>query len=281
MPETLKKFPYLDKFGLKEAPYTTNPNERFLFLTTTHQEAIANIDHVLEYKEGACVVIGSPGTGKTTLLRYIYSFLTSDPKYIVAAIENANRFKSEYQMLKETLEAFGEECKGQDTQARYKQFEEFIFACAKKNIVPILLIDEAQHMERTMLESLRGLLNLETPELGKLLQIILFAMPEIERRLKSTPKKPSSLGNRLWRNELEPMTRAETEEMLRWRFAQAGGKVFPFEEEALETIHSLSKGNPRTICAIAQFSLEIAALRNTSIDATIIQEVSKKRFLNN
>lgn len=32
---------YLEKFGLKEAPYSTKPNERYLYLTPTHQEALA------------------------------------------------------------------------------------------------------------------------------------------------------------------------------------------------------------------------------------------------
>lgn len=277
MPNLLKKPPYLERFGLKEPPYTTNPNERFMYLTGTHEEAVATIDHIIDNREGAGLIIGTPGTGKTTLMRYVYSALIDNKDYRVAAIENAARFASPFQMVKEILEAFGEECVGQNTQARYKQFESFLIISSQKNIVPILLVDEAQNMNKDQLESMRGLLNIETPENGKFLQVILFAMPEIARRLVWA----KSFQSRLWKTDLEPMTEQETEEMLKWRFAQAGGKLFPFEPSALSAIFEISGGNPRTICALAQLSLEIAAVKNTTITPAIIQEVSKKRFINN
>jgi type II secretory pathway predicted ATPase ExeA len=39
--------PYLNVYGLSEAPYSTKPNERYLYLTPTHQEAIAMVAKVI------------------------------------------------------------------------------------------------------------------------------------------------------------------------------------------------------------------------------------------
>jgi type II secretory pathway predicted ATPase ExeA len=63
------------------------------------------------------------------------------------------------------------------------------------------LIDEAQQLEARALESLRGYLNFETAT-EKVLQIVLFAMPNITKKLAYVP----SLKNRLWRAELKRMT---------------------------------------------------------------------------
>ena len=109
----------------------------------------------------------------------------------------------------------------------------------------------------------------------KVLQIILFALPIIVRKLAYAP----SLRNRLIRTELERMKHDEMIEMLRWRFIQAGGKVFPFEPQALEELYHLTKGHPRSVCGIAVLSLEVAAARNTFITPEIVKEASSKRFV--
>ena len=57
------------------------------------------------------------------------------------------------------------------------------------------------------------------------------------------------------------------------------GKLFPFEKAAIETLFELADGNPRTTCGIAKLALETAAVRNSPITPSIIQEVSEKRFL--
>jgi type II secretory pathway predicted ATPase ExeA len=67
--------------------------------------------------------------------------------------------------------------------------------------------------------------------------------------------------------------------MLRWRFQQAGGKVFPFEEAALDQLYELTGGHPRSSCGLAQLAIELAALSNGTITATMIDQVKDKRFL--
>ena len=63
-----REAPYLKKYGLREPPYSTKPNERYLFLTPTHQEAIAMAAKVIRDKEGAALIYGKFGTGKTTIM---------------------------------------------------------------------------------------------------------------------------------------------------------------------------------------------------------------------
>lgn len=78
---------YLAKFGLKEAPYSTNPDERFLYLTSNHQEAIQMVASVVTEMEGAALIYGEKGTGKTSIMRRLRSEMNGHPeKFHVATI---------------------------------------------------------------------------------------------------------------------------------------------------------------------------------------------------
>lgn len=266
---------YLVKFGLKEAPYTTNPDERYLYLTDNHQDAIAMCGHIVENREGAGLIVGEQGTGKTTIMRRIASLMNSADDFNVAVVETAEHSPTLFQLVKEILESFGVDCVGRDTQTRIDQLKRFLLDTYKEKKVAVLLIDEAQQMPARLLESLRGLLNFEDPRGGKLLQVVLFAMPGINRKLPYAP----SFRNRLLKTELEKMSRDDMENMLLWRFEQAGGKLFPFEKDAMDTMYELSKGNPRTICGIAQLALEISATTGRTITPNVIHKVAERRYV--
>lgn len=267
--------PYLEVYGLSEAPYSTKPNERYLYLTPTHKEAIAMVAKVIRDKEGGALVYGKFGTGKTTLMRRLYSEMRDFPtQFQIGVIENAGHCPTEFQLTGEIIESFGSKSTSNDRKGRFDQVKQLLFENYHRNITSILLIDEAQELPAKVLESLRGYLNFETSD-QKILQIILFALPSITRKLAYA----KTLRNRLWRTELKEMTRGELAEMLRWRFTQAGGKVFPFEEAALERLFALTHGHPRNACGLAQLALEVAALGTGKITHEVIDSVQNKRFL--
>lgn len=276
MPVTLFNQPsYLKKFGLKEPPYSTNPDERFLYLAANHQEAAATAIQVIQDREGAALIYGEKGTGKTTILRRLHSEMSNLPeRFHVARIETGEHCPTPFQLVKEIVECFGGECRGNNRKVRFDQLKALLLKDYQAGITPVVLIDEAQQLEARALESLRGYLNFETAS-EKVMQIILFAMPNIIRKLAYVP----SLRNRLVKTRLDRLSRREVEEMLRWRFAQAGGKTFPFETEAVDILAKLAGGNPRTTCGVAKLALEAAAARNSPITQAIIQEASEKRFL--
>lgn len=267
---------YLEYFGLQEAPYTTNPDERYLYLTDNHQDAIDMCGHVIQNRTGAGLIVGEQGTGKTTIMRRIASLMRTTDTFNIAIIETAEHSPTLFQLVNEILESFGVENTGRDTQTRIDQLKRFLLEAYKQGKSPILLIDEAQQIPARLLESLRGFLNFESPRGGKLLQIILFAMPQINRRLPYA----RSFRNRLVRTELRKMNRKDIHNMLKWRFAQAGGLgIFPFEDKALDTLFTISNGNPRTVCGIAQLALEVSATRNQAITSEIITEVAERRYV--
>jgi general secretion pathway protein A len=193
---------YLEKFGLKEPPYSTNPDERFLFLTDNHKEAIHLAARVVSDRQGAALIYGEKGTGKTTIMRRLYSEMVDlSDRFHVARIETGEHSPTPFQLVKEVIEAFGGECRANNRKARFDQLKDLLLVDFKAGKTPVLLIDEAQQLEARALESLRGYLNFETAT-EKVLQIVLFAMPNITKKLAYVP----SLKNRLWRAELKRMT---------------------------------------------------------------------------
>lgn len=239
---------YLEKYNLKEAPYSTRPNERYLYLTPLHHEALAMIGKVIMEREGAALVYGKFGTGKTTLMRRVYAELRDHPEqFQVGVIENGGHCPTEFQLAGAILESFGQKSRFSHRKGRFDQVKQVLFENYKRGITSVLLIDEAQDLPAKVLESLRGYLNFETDS-EKILQIMLFALPKITRKLAYA----KTLRNRLVRTELKEMTRSELEEMLRWRFTQAGGQDFPFEADALDYLYSITEGHPRTACGLTQ-----------------------------
>lgn len=266
--------PYLSFYGLREAPYSTKPNERYLYLTPTHQEAIAMAAKIVRDKEGGALVYGKFGTGKTTLLRRLYSEMRDLAEYRVGVIENAGHCPTEFQLAGEIIEILGGTSQSNHRKGRFDQVKSLLFENYEQGITTVLLIDEAQELPARVLESLRGYLNFETDD-HKILQIVLFALPKIIRKLAYA----KTLRNRLWRTQLAEMTRSEMDEMLRWRFQQAGGTVFPFEENAVSHLYHLTRGHPRSTCGLAQLALENAALGSGRITVETVNQVQDKRFL--
>ena len=235
----LDEHPYLQKYGLKEPPYSTKPNERFLFLTPTHQEALAMVGKVMRDREGGALIYGKFGTGKTTLMRKIYTELHNrSQQFMVGVIENAGHCPTEFQLAGEIIECFGHKSQANDRKGRFDQIKALLLENYKNGVISVLLIDEAQELPAKVLESLRGYLNFETAD-EKIFQIVLFALPQIIRKLAYA----KTLRNRLWRTKLTAMERPELDEMLRWRFAQAGGATFPFATEAIDRLYELTSGH--------------------------------------
>ncbi len=247
---------YLRAYGLKERPYSTNPDERFLYLTDNHTDALEMAIDVIEDKEGVMLIHGDKGSGKTTILRRLKSQMEALPNtYHVAFVEAPDQSPTEFQFVKEVVEAFGKDCIANNRKARFDIFKELLFDDFKKGVTAVLLVDEAHRMPSKVLESIRGYLNFED-NISKYIQIVLFAQPPIMKTLK----RVDSLRNRLEHCQLNPMSRREMDEMLFWRFSQAGGKKdeYPFDEACLKTIFRLTQGLPRSTVGLAKLTLRKA-----------------------
>ena len=126
----------------------------------------------------------------------------------------------------------------------------------------VVVIDEAQNLEPTVLEQLRMLSNLET-ERGKLLQIILVGQPELREKLSTHQMR--QLEQRIAvRFHIHELTRTETQQYITHRMSVAGAAhTVTWSRRALRLIHQYTGGIPRRINLLCDRILMTAFVRET------------------
>ncbi|MGA9625348.1 MAG: AAA family ATPase, partial [Bryobacteraceae bacterium] len=64
-------------FGFTKNPFNMSPDPSFLFRSTQHEEALANLIYGVQSRKGFIVLSGEVGTGKTTMLECLRDFLNA------------------------------------------------------------------------------------------------------------------------------------------------------------------------------------------------------------
>jgi general secretion pathway protein A len=127
----------------------------------------------------------------------------------------------------------------------------------------VVLIDEAQNLEPTVLEQLRMLSNLETDR-GKLLQVVLVGQPELHAKL-STPQMRQLEQRIAVRFHIHELSRTETEQYIVHRLSVAGAAhTVTWTRPALRLIHQHCGGIPRRINVLCDRLLMSAYVHETS-----------------
>ena len=229
-------------FGFREKPFKLVPNPEYLFLSRSHEEALAHLNYAISQGDGFVEITGEVGTGKTTLCR---AFLESlDDRTVAAYIFNPKLGPK--QLLRSISDEFGVQYNSDDTKDLIDKLNHFLLRKKHERKKVIVVIDEAQNLSKTVLEQLRLLSNLETNR-EKLLQIILVGQPELAAMLDSHDLR--QIGQRIsLRYQISPLSLNETQEYVLYRLNIASQKRLQlFEPAAIRKIYAYSKGIPRVI----------------------------------
>jgi len=242
---------YLDHFGLSELPFGITPDTSFTVLTRSHQEALNTLLVALNSGEGFIKITGEVGTGKSLLCRRLLQAL---PENAVSAY-----LPNPYLAPRTLLLALAEELgvavdSASDDYHLLKCVNEALLAYAGDERPVVVCIDEAQAMPLETLESLRLLSNLET-EKRKLLQIVLFGQPELDRKL-AEPSVRQLLQRIAFHYRLGCLGREEVGNYLAHRLRVAGYRGDElFAPRTVRSLHRASRGTPRLLNILAHKSL--------------------------
>jgi MSHA biogenesis protein MshM len=247
---------YLQHFGLDEFPFTLTPDTEFFFDHGHHREALDVLVVALLSGEGFIKVTGEVGTGKTLLCRQLLRLLELDESAVTAYIPNPCLNPAALRLA--LAEELGICVSRKISQHRLMQLlnERLLQLCAEDRPV-ILLLDEAQAMPDESLEAIRLLTNLET-EKRKLLQVVLFGQPELDRHLAGDNLR--QLRQRIsFSYQLKPLERDLLGGYVRHRLKVAGyrGPAL-FSRSAIRELHRRSRGIPRLINLLCHKSLMAA-----------------------
>jgi len=264
---------YKEFFGLNRNPYEISPDPYFLFPTPRHNEALASIYHGVLHHKGFVVVTGEVGTGKTLMVRCLLELLRR------ANVAFANVFNpglSPLEFLRYIAFDLGLKATDPSKAALLFELNNYLISRHQAGLTTALVVDEAQHLEPEVLEEIRLLTNLETPQ-RKLFQIVLVGQPELENKLDS-PHLRQLKQRIMLRCRLEPLNEEETKAyvLLRLDRAKANSPAPQiFSDEALGAIFRYSKGIPRLINTICENALISAyAEKNATVHLSTIDDVA-------
>ena len=262
---------YLEFYGLKEEPFGVTPDPRFLYLSPGHREALASIYYGIEAGRGFISLIAVPGMGKTTLLFHLLErFRSSARTAFLFQTQCTSREFMRFLLSELGCQSGG----GQDPVAMHEEFNRLLLQEARAGRRCILIVDEAQNLDSSVLETIRLLSDFETPR-AKLLQIILAGQPQLADKLA----RPSlaQLRQRISLiGRLGSLSSQETRNYLDHRLKVAGltGERI-FTDEACEMIAELSLGIPRNINNLCFNALSLGfAMRQKTITADMMKEVA-------
>lgn len=238
-------------FGLRELPFGITPDTSFFFACSNYQQALNTLLVAANNGEGFIKITGEVGTGKTLLCRKFMA--TLDDSFVTAYIPNPFLEPRTLMLaLADELEIPLE--KEVDQHQLLKAINHRLLVLAREGKRVLLCLDEAQAIPIESLEALRLLTNLET-EKRKLLQIVLFGQPELDKKLQQDTIR--QLTQRItFHYRLAPLTKDDLEFYLSHRLSVAGfaGSRL-FGRDAVNMLSATSGGIPRLVNILAHKAL--------------------------
>lgn len=234
---------YLYHFGLRELPFTLTPNTNFYLGLAPHNEALAVLLTALKTGEGFIKVVGEVGTGKTLLCRKL---LNEIPEHFVTAYIPNPYLKPDELRRAVAVELGVKQAQRISLQLLTQRIQQRLLELHSQGHSVVLILDEAQALPAESLEALRLFTNLET-ETRKLLQVVLFAQPELDERLAENAFR--QLKQRItFSYKLRSMTAFEVDHYIQHRLQVAGYKgASLFNRTLTKKIAKVSNGIPRLV----------------------------------
>lgn len=261
---------YLDHFGLRERPFALAPDPEFLFWSPEHRGAYAMLDYGLSTGAPITLLTGEIGAGKTTL---VHRFIDSlDDGVTVGIISNARPGVND--ILRRVTAALGlEVARDADSAEVFAAIQTYLLEQHRLGKRVLLVIDEAQNLNRDALEDLRMLTNINAGR-EEVLQLLLVGQPEL-RAMVRRPDLVQFAQRVAASYHLPRLDATATAGYIAARIKQAGGNPAIFSRQAAELVFKATEGVPRLINQLCDLALTYAY----SDGATMVKRDTVARVL--
>lgn len=250
--------PYYRHFGLERDPFLDTADPHFYRTTPALARARERLLEGVLQSRGLQIVVGDPGTGKTSLAAQLERDLLGRDEVRLGKILDPS-FANETEFLLAVARSFGLALPPRSPAALKNALKNYLYdAAVLDGLTLVLFVDEAQNASDEIFEVLRLLLNYDIPD-RKLLNVVLFGQSELRTRVETR----RNLADRVdgW-TALEPLDASESRALLAHRIARAGGPSEAyglFEDDALAVLTGAAAGTPRRLLNLAHASLREAA----------------------
>ena len=260
---------YTRYWGLRALPFDNVPDPRFYVPCSQHESAHRWLSYGVQTGKGMLLLTGDIGCGKTLLSRRLIVGM-APTRYDVALVANPALSPSE--LLDEVLSQFGLE-PVRSKAGRLQILNARLELNAQRGIHSVLIVDEAQSIEKNKgFEDLRLLTNFQLND-RFLMTIVLIGQPELRHRVAGIPQLNQRIAVRA---HLGSFTEEETTLYIASRMGAATDRTDVFSKEAVVAIYEQSKGIGRLINALCDQCLFAGAIEHAvQVDDRLVRQVGQ------
>lgn len=241
-------------FGLNRRPFASVPQADQYFAAATIENARTTLARCIQRGEGAGLVIGPSGTGKTLLCVTLAEQFRRSMQVVTLA---SGRLSSRRALFQAILYELGRPYRYMDEGELRLAVVDYLMTSDENSRGMLLLVDEAHTLPLRLLEEIRLMSNLVRGG-QPLVRLVLAGGPVLEERFAS-PKMDSFSQRLSARCYLEAFNRTETQQYIEWQMDAAGGlgsEVFP--EATCQSVYQATGGLPRLINQVCDHALLLA-----------------------
>lgn len=257
------------RYGMEFNPFLKNSKE-ILFCGAEYNEAMFRLDYLASTK-GFGLLTGSPGRGKTTVVRNWAAKLNPALYKVIYTSLSTVTVNDFYRNLAAELGALPAYRKSENFHAIQGEINRLAL---EKKKTPVIIIDEANYISSAVLADLKILFNFEMDSRDRAI-ILLVGLPQINNTLRMSVHEP--LRQRIIMNyTLEGYSKEEGREYIDLKLKGAGCHQTVFDESAIEAILNGADGTARMISKLCNASLVIGNSQQLQIITadTVMQAIN-------
>ncbi len=260
---------YEAHFGLQRRPFASVPRVDTYFASDDMESARTALVRCIQRAEGAGLIVGPSGTGKTLLCQIVAEQLGSQ---FAVALLSSGRLGSRRALLQAILYALQRPYRGMDEGELRLALIDYLTVEEQRPEALVLIVDEAHTLPLRLLDEIRMLTNLSFEGNPKI-RLILAGAPALEERL-SSPRLESFSQRIVARFYLEPLGRADTDRYVRAQLSIAGSRNGAvFDDQACQSVYRATDGVPRLINQVCDHAMLLACAGGQShVGAALIEE---------
>ena len=256
-------------FGLERRPFAPVPEVDQYFPGEAIETARQTLTRCLQRAEGAGMVVGPSGTGKTLLCHVLAEQFRES---LAVALLCSGRLSSRSALYQAVLYELGRPYRGMDEGELRLALVDYLTTCDHRPEGLVLLVDEAHTLSLRLLDAIRMLTNLVCNGQSRV-RVLLVGGPLLEEQFAS-PKLESFAQRMVARCYLESFSRAETQQYIRAQVDASGGEGLQvFTTEATDAVYQATDGVPRLVNQLCDHALLLGCTEGRNeIDAREIEE---------
>jgi type II secretory pathway predicted ATPase ExeA len=251
---------YRQRFGLTHHPLPRDAAGSSFFCQTKALNQLEDSFQSLLEEPGLGVLTAEAGVGKTAALRNICAQLAS-PDFRVLYL--CNTAASPFDIYRSLALELGLSPAHRKSQLWWALKAELVRLLDEAHTVPIIVLDEAQHLSDGFLADLSGFLNFAF-DTRSAAALWLVGLPSLAQRLRLQLHAP--LASRIAAQvQLAPLERDDFKALIEHALKAAGAREKLLTDSALELLFRASRGIPRIASRLLRAALKEAHARNQNL----------------